>query len=66
MRFTATRHIAGGGFTLAGRVAFADTLTPQSPVVFSFTPDAPGVWRISAGLFDHSLLMAGLSCDLVS
>jgi hypothetical protein len=48
-----------------GDTVFADTLTPHSPVVFSFTPDAPGTWHISARLYDHSLLIATLDRDLV-
>ena len=48
-----------------GDTAFADVLTPNSPVVFSFTPDAPGTWHISARLYDHSVLVTTLDRDLV-
>ncbi len=34
-----------------GAVAYSGTLTPQSPVVFRFTPGSPGAWRIVAKLY---------------
>lgn len=42
----------------AGHITFEDTLIPQSPVVFSFTPNSPGTWRIVAGLYQQSVLVA--------
>lgn len=48
-----------------GATVFAETLTPHSPVVFSFTPNTPGTWHISAKLYDHSVLITTLDRDLV-
>lgn len=47
-----------------GEIVFTATLIPQSPVVFSFTPDAPGKWRIAAELYDDSVLITTLDLDL--
>lgn len=48
-----------------GNAVFTDVLTPRSPVVFSFTPGAPGTWHITARLFDDSVLITRLDRDLV-
>ena len=48
-----------------GATVFAETLTPHSPVVFSFTPNTSGTWRISAKLYDHSVFITALDRDLI-
>jgi hypothetical protein len=48
-----------------GNTVFQDTLTPHSPVAFSFTPDSPGKWKIVAKFYDDSILIDTLTESLV-
>lgn len=48
----------------SGNPVFQDTLIPQSPVVFSFTPDKPGKWRIVARLYDDAKFVDRLALKL--
>jgi hypothetical protein len=47
-----------------GNTAFEETLTPQSPVVFSFVADSPGNWHITAMLYSDSVLIITHEQDL--
>ena len=49
----------------AGSIVFADTLVPNSPVVFSFTPIAAGRWRIAADLYEDSMIVTTLELNLL-
>jgi hypothetical protein len=47
-----------------GATKYQDTLIPQSPVVFTFTPDSGGSWKIIAKLYDGDVLTSTLTASI--